>query len=337
MHFNFLTSMSFFHAMKIPPVKRWASTVLGLTFLVVTMIFQPSPVFAADASNPTIERIQSKGEIVVGIPPYKTPPFYSKGSDGELVGYDIDIAKKIAKSLEVQIRFDRNSTSFNNLVKRAGNSEVDFAIGKLGTTYNRLYNAFPHYYMSFRHAFLIDRKILALAGKENDCNQPLVMDIRPSPGFEGSFFAGELRLFPHTELAWHEEPPTFIGMFCINTGEENECQTISDSCKVIASLPEHIITWLRLKPIYFPSPKHIKTKGFTGNIIDGNTVRINSRDIRNNWAEEAEYFLQKLMDFEEKIYFKTGDFWVFDNRIYAHGRPKLSSKTKRHLLRVYGK
>ena len=144
------------------------------------------------------------------------------------------------------------------------------------------------------------------------CNQPLVMDIRPSPGFEGSFFAGELRLFPHTDLAWYEDPPTFIGMFCINPGEKNECQTISDSCKVIASLPEHITTWLRANCIYFPSPRHIKTKGFTGNIIDGNIVRINSRDIRNNWPEEAEYFLQKLIDFEEKIYFKTGDFWFFD-------------------------
>jgi len=168
-------------------------------------------------------------------------------------------------------------------------------------------------------------------------NQPLVMNICPTPGFEGYSSRGYLRMLPHTDLAWHEKPPKFIGMFCINPGEENECQTISDSCKVIDSLPQYMINLLRLSSIYFPPPKHVNSRGFTGTILNDNKLRINSKYIRGNWIEEAELFLQQLIKHEEKIYCQAGDFWFIDNEKYAHGRYQLSHNTKRHLLRVYGK
>ena len=109
-----------------------------------------------------IQGIQERGYIKVGIPPYKTPPFYYIDQDtNQLSGYDVETAKDFASKLGVEVLFDRKSKSFNDLVRRAGNNEVDMAIGKLGTTYKRMKNAHPHEYMNFRHALLSNRKSIS--------------------------------------------------------------------------------------------------------------------------------------------------------------------------------
>lgn len=124
---------------------------------------------SATALIDTISRLQNKGEIRVGIPPYNTPPFYYRESEqGPFKGYDIEIARTIARRLGVRLVLDRQSTSFNDLVTRAGRGEVDLAIGKLGTTYSRLFDADPHGYMNFRQALLIDRRVLSRIGQETD-------------------------------------------------------------------------------------------------------------------------------------------------------------------------
>ena len=123
----------------------------------------------ANAANDFVDAIQARGYLKVGLPPYNTPPAYflEENSD-ELQGYDVDFARTLASKLGVDIQFDRSSTSFNNLVERVGNGDFDIAIGKLGLTYNRLFDAFPIQYLSFRHAFLANREFVASLGVDPD-------------------------------------------------------------------------------------------------------------------------------------------------------------------------
>ena len=123
----------------------------------------------ANAGNGFVDAIQARGYLKVGLPPYNTPPAYflEENSD-ELQGYDVDFARTLASKLGVDIQFDRSSTSFNNLVERVGNGDFDIAIGKLGLTYNRLFDAFPIQYLSFRHAFLANREFVASLGVDPD-------------------------------------------------------------------------------------------------------------------------------------------------------------------------
>ena len=110
-----------------------------------------------------------RGYLKVGLPPYNTPPaYYLEENSDELQGYDVDFARTLASKLGVDIQFDRSSTSFNNLVERVGNGDFDIAIGKLGLTYNRLFDAFPIQYLSFRHAFLANRGFVASLGVDPD-------------------------------------------------------------------------------------------------------------------------------------------------------------------------
>mgnify|MGYP003348029069 CR=1 FL=1 len=54
----------------------------------------------------SISAVHGRGELIVAILNKDTPPFVQE-KDGELVGVDIDLVKKIAEALRVSLRFDR--------------------------------------------------------------------------------------------------------------------------------------------------------------------------------------------------------------------------------------
>ena len=133
--------------------------ILSFTLLFVLQ-FAVQSVDAAEI--PYVQKILDRGTLKVGLPPYTTPPFYyNDPKTGQLEGYDVEIAREFAAELGVEAVFDRDSSSFNDLVRRAGAGDFDIAIGKLGTTYKRMSDAHPHEYMNFRHAILSNRKSIA--------------------------------------------------------------------------------------------------------------------------------------------------------------------------------
>ena len=141
--------------------KSFSFITLILSFtLVFVLQFAAQSVDAAEI--PYIQKILDRGTLKVGLPPYTTPPFYyNDPKSGQLKGYDVQIARDFASELGVKAVFDRDSASFNDLVRRAGAGDFDIAIGKLGTTYKRMSDAHPHEYMNFRHAILSNRKSVA--------------------------------------------------------------------------------------------------------------------------------------------------------------------------------
>tara|TARA_B100002051_G_scaffold276005_1_gene321978 strand:+ start:704 stop:1555 length:852 start_codon:yes stop_codon:yes gene_type:complete len=141
--------------------KPFLRLFFAFTFVCLALL---SPL-QVNAANSFIDSIQRRGYLKVGLPPYNTPPAYSLDpKSDELVGYDVEFARTLASKIGVDIQFDRSSTSFNNLVERVGVGDFDIAIGKLGLTYNRLFDAFPVQYLSFRHSFLADRSFVASLG-----------------------------------------------------------------------------------------------------------------------------------------------------------------------------
>ena len=159
-----------------------------------------------------IQEIQDRGYIRVGIPPYRTAPFYYVDQNtNQLSGYDVEIAKDFASKLGVDVEFDRKSKSFNDLVRRAGANEIDLAIGKLGTTYKRMKNAHPHEYMNFRHAILSNRKsISALQGNTpNDKFAKVLLNSNIRIGFiaNSAYSTYAAALFPNAVKKGYENWP----------------------------------------------------------------------------------------------------------------------------------
>ena len=158
--------------------------------LVISIIFLTSTFFYPNKSYAMIDyinNIKERGNLIVGIPPYNNEPYYFKDSPPSVVdsdamkGSDIDLIRKFADNLGVDVVFDQTSTSFNETVNRAGNGDFDLAIGKLSTNYPRMSKAHPHVYMKFRQAFLANRKFLSTFSKvsEKDLGKKLIeSDIR---------------------------------------------------------------------------------------------------------------------------------------------------------------
>ena len=177
--------------MWISVTRQFASLICIVCLSLACLL--PAPAFAAE--NKFIDAIQQRGYLHVGIPPYNTPPAYYLDPDTkQLKGYDIDLARGLADKLGVDVRFDRDSTSFNNLVERAGAGDFDLAIGKLGLTYSRLYDAFPIQYMNFRHALLADRKFVSSLGVDPD-----------SPDFGKALKASKIRIGSIRNSVWETE------------------------------------------------------------------------------------------------------------------------------------
>ena len=136
--------------------------------ILISFLFLISPSVEVKAIEiEYIKKIKDRGSLLVGMPPFNNPPYYYKDSPPEVLdsdsmkGNDVELIRKFAKNLGVEVVFDQSSKSFNDTVTRAGRGDFDMAIGKLSTNYGRMSNAHPHIYMKFRQSLLANRSFLS--------------------------------------------------------------------------------------------------------------------------------------------------------------------------------
>ena len=158
------------------------------------------------------QNVLDRGYLKIGMPPYETPPYYYFDNDSnQMEGIDIDIVRKFAKNLGVEAIFDRDSKTYNGLLKRTGADEFDISIGKLSTFYKRMEDAHPHEYMNFRHALLANRRVISkLQGQTpNEKFAPILLDSNIKIGFieDSSYGQFAKELFPKaTKLGLKDWP-----------------------------------------------------------------------------------------------------------------------------------
>ena len=216
----------------------------------------PTPAAAAalppdlDLYPPDMRRLMTQGYLIVGIPNFDTPPLYFE-KNGELQGADIDIARSLGEKLNLEVRFDRQSTSLDNLIDRTARHEVDLAIGKLSTTMPRLkkVHASPNY-IRFKQALLIDRtQLLELGGKDAESIQNLLKTQAIAIGVikNTSYEQFAKQNFPNAEVvgfpSWTDATEALAtGQVFAIYRDENEIK------KIIMSQPQLAI---RLKSVLF--------------------------------------------------------------------------------------
>tara|TARA_Y100000746_G_scaffold179201_1_gene156976 strand:- start:340 stop:1170 length:831 start_codon:yes stop_codon:yes gene_type:complete len=148
------------------------------------------------------QKILDRGYFNVGIPPYDTPPYYYYDKKTKkMEGIDIDIVRKFANNIGVEAVFDKDSDTYNGLLKRTGAGEFDLTIGKLSTFYKRMEDAHPHEYMTFRHALLANRRVISkIQGQiPNEKLTPVLTSSNIKIGFIEDSSYGEFanELFPN--------------------------------------------------------------------------------------------------------------------------------------------
>lgn len=126
------------------------------------------------AKATALDAIKSKGKLVVGTSADYPPYEFHKQVDGkdQIVGFDIDIAKEVAKDLGVELEV--NDMSFDGLLVALQAGKVDMVFAGMTPTDERKQNAdFSDIYFTASHRFLVRKgeeagltKIEDLKGKK---------------------------------------------------------------------------------------------------------------------------------------------------------------------------
>ncbi len=123
----------------------------------------------ADAPTlaPDVKKIKDRGQLVVAMTNFDSPPFYyQRHKDGDksavFDGMDVHLAHEIAGNLEVELVVNRQANTFNGVVDLVQSGDADMAISKLSLTPKRAMNVlFTRPTIELRHALLANRIELA--------------------------------------------------------------------------------------------------------------------------------------------------------------------------------
>jgi ABC-type amino acid transport substrate-binding protein len=129
-----------------------------------------------------IQYIISKNVLVVGMTNFDNLPFYGT-KDGEVIGLDAEIARKVAAIIGVPVKFRRDAATFQDVVDQVRRGETHIAISKLSITPPRLATvAFSEPYARLHQAVLVNRLWLSSNGDQRELSE-VIRDLHGPIGF----------------------------------------------------------------------------------------------------------------------------------------------------------
>jgi polar amino acid transport system substrate-binding protein len=104
----------------------------------------------------TLDIVLERGELIVGMEP-EFPPFESKNEKGEFVGFDVDMARELAKDLGVKLRLEE--MAWDSLPTALETGKIDLVISGMTATEERAKSrAFTEPYFRTRLCLLVNAK-----------------------------------------------------------------------------------------------------------------------------------------------------------------------------------
>lgn len=150
---------------------------------------------------PDIAKIAARKTLVVAILNADMPPFFFQ-KEGSMAGLEIEMAQEIAKELKVDIQFDRQAKSFNEVVEVVAKGEADLGISKLSRTLARAQSIrFSNPYLKLNHALVINRDQFARLAKDRPINS-VIRNFNGKLGVieKSSFEDFAVRNFPKADI-----------------------------------------------------------------------------------------------------------------------------------------
>jgi len=95
-----------------------------LRILAICLALLPSACGAHDERS-TLDALLERGELVIGTEP-EFPPFESKDSDGRFIGFDMDLARELARDLGVKLRIEE--MAFDSLPSALATGKIDLIL-----------------------------------------------------------------------------------------------------------------------------------------------------------------------------------------------------------------
>jgi len=143
----------------------------------------------ASSAQETIKRIIKKGEIRIGMTGNQ-PPFAMKAKSGELIGYEVDLANMLARSMGVKLNLVQ--LPFDELIPALKGGKIDAIMSGMTITPERnLSMAFVGPYMVSGKSLLTKSTVLARAASTEEVNENYKMRIAVLAGSTSEDFAND--------------------------------------------------------------------------------------------------------------------------------------------------
>ena len=121
---------------------------------------------ASASASPVIDRIQQRGQLVVGMTG-NMPPLNMTTKEGELIGYEVDLARAMAAAMGVKAKME--IIPFGELLPALQSGKIDLILSNMTITPGRnLKVAFVGPYFDSGKAFLTKVKTIAMADDPED-------------------------------------------------------------------------------------------------------------------------------------------------------------------------
>jgi len=148
-------------------MKKWMMVLASLLLFFIGCA-QMNSNTANTSASPVIDRILQRGELAVGMAG-NMPPLNMTSKEGELIGYEVDLAKAMAKAMGV--RANLKVIPFAELLPALQSGKIDLILSNMTITPGRnLKVAFVGPYFTSGKAFLTKIKTIALADEPQDVN-----------------------------------------------------------------------------------------------------------------------------------------------------------------------
>jgi len=113
----------------------------------------------AATAGPVLDRIQKKGELVVGMSGDQ-PPLNVTTRDGKIIGLEVDISSRLASDMGVKLRLA--TMPFADLIPALSEGKIDLILsGMTATTKRNMKTVFVGPYYATGKAFLTKQKTIA--------------------------------------------------------------------------------------------------------------------------------------------------------------------------------
>ena len=146
-------------------MRKWIIVFASL-LLLLSGCAQTNSNTANASDSPVIDRIMKRGELVVGMAG-NMPPLNMTSKEGELMGYEVDLARAMAKAMGVRAKLE--VIPFAELLPSLQSGKIDLIVSNMTITPGRnLKAAFVGPYFESGKAFLTKMKTIAIAEDPED-------------------------------------------------------------------------------------------------------------------------------------------------------------------------
>lgn len=158
-------------------------------------------------------------KLVIAMYAHDRPPFFLQDAKGEMSGFDIELAYKIAKELNIPLEINHTAQNFDEVIAFVAEGKANIGLSKLSNTVSRSKKVvFTNPYIKLKRTLIVHR--LKMAQLHRGSNPLVALDsaeITIGVLSGSSYFDYAKELLPKAQIAFY---PDTVALFdAVKTGE----------------------------------------------------------------------------------------------------------------------